>query len=406
MPNRNAVTALLGVAALWLWQVAASQLSSRWLGLPEGPVAGFLALSGALLALDALPSSRPLVLVALKWLAPAETALLRELPLLFSPALVAVVLRPLPAPGQLAVLVVLLVGLALVTVVGGGLLLKPLIRRGGPLNLPAEPAAAPFEAWPVRRQLALLLVATGLALLHRWQPQLRGPVLGFGVGLLATLAGWQVGRALPPRVQRWLPPLVVVAAIGASLLGAAQLSADAYLARQPAGGGGALLWLLGPAVQALALGLVRRFAVVRQRALAVVLPVVGLAALSLLASAQLAAAAGLPREWGLPLALRSVTSAVGLSLAHVIDVDPARTAACIVVTGVLVAQTGPWLLTRLGCRDPVARGVVLGIAGHGLAAAALLRREPLAGVVASLVFGLMAVATALWLVPLRPWLWP
>lgn len=404
--NPQLPATLAGIAALWLWQTAASQLSSHWLGLPEGPVAGFLALSGVLLVLDATPAGRPFAQRALTALRPAEALLLRELPLLFSPALVAVLLRPLPPPRQLAVLLVLLVGLAILTVVGGGLLLRPMVRRSGPLTLPPEPTASAYPPWSLGRQARLLLLAGILAALHRAVPALQGAPLAFAVGLLGTLAGWQLGRAMPQQVQRWLPPLVVVSVVGAGLLVLAGIDASAYLSRQPVGGGGALLWLLGPAVQALALGLVRRFAVVRQRAMVVAVPVVLLAATSLVLSSRLAAAVGLPREWGLPIALRSVTSAVGLSLAHVIEVDPARTAACIVVTGVLVAQVGPWLLTRLGCRDPVARGVVLGIAGHGLAAAALLRREPLAGVVASLVFGLMAVATALWLVPLRPWLWP
>jgi putative effector of murein hydrolase len=141
--------------------------------------------------------------------------------------------------------------------------------------------------------------------------------------------------------------LVVVAVVGAGVLSLAGMTAEQYLNKSPLGGGRALLWLLGPAVQVLALGLARRFAVVQQRTVAVVVPIVALSALSLYVTPHLARLVGLPRDWGLPLALRSVTSAVGLSLADGLPADPTRVAAAIVVTGVFVGQVGPGLLT--GC---------------------------------------------------------
>ena len=395
----------LGVAALWLWQLGAEQIAVQLLGAPPGPVPGLLMLSAVTVLLQQL---RP------AWFArfaaplePAERFLLRQLPLLFSPALVAVLLRPLPGPLALTTLLVLLVVLALATVLVGGVLLRGLLHGASPLVLPAAaqpPPPVPPPSW--RAIAALGLLTAGLAVaLPLVAADLQHKV-GLGLGVAVTVLGWWLGLRLPPAWARFAPPLVVVAVVGASVLSLAGMTADQYLSKSPLGGGRALLWLLGPAVQILALGLARRFAVVQQRTVAVVVPIVTLSALSLYLTPHLARWVGLPREWGLPLALRSVTSAVGLSLADGLPADPTRVAAAIVVTGVFVGQVGPGLLTRLRCHDPVARGVALGIAGHGLAAAELLRREPLAGVVASLVFALTAVATSLWLPWLAPLLWP
>jgi putative effector of murein hydrolase LrgA (UPF0299 family) len=155
----------IGVAALWLWQLGAEQLAVQLLGAPPGPVPGLLMLSAVTVLLQQL---RP------AWFArfaaplePAERFLLRQLPLLFSPALVAVLLRPLPGAWALTTLLVVLVVLALATVLVGGVLLRGLLHGAAPLVLPVAaqpPPPVPPPSWPAIAALGLLTAVLAVAL--------------------------------------------------------------------------------------------------------------------------------------------------------------------------------------------------------------------------------------------------
>ncbi|MEO1001455.1 MAG: LrgB family protein, partial [Pseudomonadota bacterium] len=73
----------------------------------------------------------------------------------------------------------------------------------------------------------------------------------------------------------------------------------------------------------------------------------------------------------------------------------------VILTGILGAALGPWLLARAGVRGEVAAGVALGTASHGIGTGRALQRSEVAGAFAGLAMGLNALATAL----LLPLLW-
>jgi putative effector of murein hydrolase len=80
---------------------------------------------------------------------------------------------------------------------------------------------------------------------------------------------------------------------------------------------------------------------------------------------------------------------------------PSLTAVLVILTGMLGAMLGPFVMTRLGVTDWRARGLAMGTASHGIGTARAVQVNPVAGAFAGLAMGLNALATAL----LLPILW-
>jgi putative effector of murein hydrolase len=78
---------------------------------------------------------------------------------------------------------------------------------------------------------------------------------------------------------------------------------------------------------------------------------------------------------------------------------PAITATLTILTGIIGAVTGPYLLDLVGIQAPEARGFALGVASHGIATARAFSESEAAGSFAGLGMALNAVLTAL-IVPL------
>ena len=102
-----------------------------------------------------------------------------------------------------------------------------------------------------------------------------------------------------------------------------------------------------------------------------------------------------------PAALsRQVTAPLAIAIAGILRADPSLAATIVVVTGLLCANFGRALLDACGVRSPVARGLAMGAAGHGLGTAAMAE-EPEAFPFAAIAMALnAALSTVLVSVPL------
>jgi len=214
--------------------------------------------------------------------------------------------------------------------------------------------------------------------------------------LTAALVGLTVvSYTLARRVALHRPhPLLnpVLLSAGATIL-VLQLSGLGFDPYRPAQE--VLGWLLGPATVALAIPVYNQ----RARLRAVLLPFVcGVLCGTLTTMATVLALAALGRLDGpvlLALAFKSVTAAVGVELARLHGGDPSLTAVFVVVTGMIGASLGPWVLTRCGITDPVARGIALGTISHAQGTAVALAEHETAGALASLAIIGAAISTAL-----------
>lgn len=164
---------------------------------------------------------------------------------------------------------------------------------------------------------------------------------------------------------------------------------DAYLR-----GAVPMVWLLGPATAALALPFYRRRAFLAAHPWTTVLAAVVGSATTLAVVWGLGALLGLPAGLLRAASLKSVTLPVALGLAQVVRAEPGLTTVCVFTSGLIGSAIGPALLTWVGVRSPVARGLALGTLSHAIGTARALEEDPLAGAAGVVALTLSALLIA------------
>jgi putative effector of murein hydrolase len=160
-----------------------------------------------------------------------------------------------------------------------------------------------------------------------------------------------------------------------------------------------LHYLLGTAVVALAVPLHRNLQRLMCRWRGITVSLIAGSLTSIISGLLIAKSLGASGSTLLSIAPKSATAAVSMEIARGIGGIPAVTAALTILTGIVGAVLGPYVLTWCGVHSPAARGVALGTASHGIATARAFSESELTGCSASLAMGLNAILTAL-LVPL------
>ena len=160
-----------------------------------------------------------------------------------------------------------------------------------------------------------------------------------------------------------------------------------------------LHYLLGTAVVALAIPLHRNLQRLMCRWRGITVSLIAGSLTSIISGLLIAKSLGASGSTLLSIAPKSATAAVSMEIARGIGGIPAVTAALTILTGIVGAVLGPYVLTWCGVHSPAARGVALGTASHGIATARAFSESELTGCSASLAMGLNAILTAL-LVPL------
>lgn len=220
------------------------------------------------------------------------------------------------------------------------------------------------------------------------------PLLHLTLTLIAFQAGNFIYRksGLNPICN---PVMLAVIAIVAILV-ATGTSYDSYF-----DGAQFVHFLLGPATVALAIPLYRQFDKVRKSAIVIIV--------SLICGSLTAAGSAVGIAWLLgagklsiiSIAPKSVTAPIAMGIVEQFGGLPSLTAVLVILTGVLGAMLGPFVLNLMGIKDWQARGFALGTASHGIGTARALQVNEVAGAFSGLAMGLNALATAI----LLPILW-
>lgn len=113
---------------------------------------------------------------------------------------------------------------------------------------------------------------------------------------------------------------------------------------------------------------------------------------------------GAQPEWVAPLFAQSVTAPIAMGVAQQIGASPTLTAVFAVVTGILGAVLGRFVLDAVGCRAWWQRGFALGTAAHGIGTSRAFSVNIDAGRFASLAMGLHGVLGALLVPAVARWL--
>ncbi|AWK86693.1 LrgB family protein [Azospirillum thermophilum] len=211
-------------------------------------------------------------------------------------------------------------------------------------------------------------------------------------GLTLTLVAYQAGLWVFERLGRrpvFNPVLIAV------LLLAVTLSLTGVEYKTYFDGAQFVHFLLGPATVALAVPLYNQFSEVRQSAPALVVALLVGSAASALSAVALAWAFGASKATLLSLAPKSVTSPIAMGVSEQIGGLPSLTAVLVILTGIIAATFGTWVLNLVRVKDWRARGFGMGVAAHGIGTARALQVNEVAGAFAGLGMGLNGLATAM-----------
>jgi len=209
----------------------------------------------------------------------------------------------------------------------------------------------------------------------------------FGVTL--TLVVYLLAQNLYRRIGSvWVNPVLVSIVTIILLLKMTGIEHHDY-----ARGGDILLFLLGPSVVALAVPLYQRRKEIWQRKRPIMIGIFAGSLVSIISACGLAWILGGSREIILSLAPKSVTTPIAISIVEKIGGVAPLTAALVVLTGCLGAICGPEFCRLIGVTSPVATGLAVGTAAHGIGTARMFEIDRLAGAVAGLAIGLNGLMT-------------
>lgn len=100
---------------------------------------------------------------------------------------------------------------------------------------------------------------------------------------------------------------------------------------------------------------------------------------------------------------KSATMPIALPLSQQWGGIESVTAIVVFFTGLIGSLIGPWILEKCRITNPIARGLALGSASHGIGTSRAIELGALEGAVSGLAIGLTGVAISL-LIPLFDWL--
>ncbi len=234
---------------------------------------------------------------------------------------------------------------------------------------------------------------TSLPPIHEIWVYLSGSPL---LALTLTLAAWQLGTWLYERSGRH--PLVNPVAIAVAAVAVAIIVIDMPYATYFQGAQ-FVHFLLGTATVSLAVPIHRGLAQLRGRVLPLAAALLGGGAASIGVAIGMARLLGIDAPLQQGLWAKSVTAPIAMGVAERIGASPTLTAVYAVVTGVLGAALGRFVLDAVGCRAWWQRGAAIGIAAHGIGTSRAFTVHPEAGAWASVAMGLHGVVGAV-LIPL------
>ncbi|MEZ0491639.1 LrgB family protein [Kineococcus sp. TBRC 1896] len=210
-----------------------------------------------------------------------------------------------------------------------------------------------------------------------------------GFGLFLTLVAYLGAGELHRRLGRpaLLAPVLVAMVLVAVALEVLGIGYEEYLASVSV-----LTLLLGPATVALALPLLRSGRALLADRGAVLLTLCTTGAVSVAVTVAALELCGAPDDLVLTTLPRSVTTPVALTLGVTIGANTTLAVVLTLVSGVLGATVGPWLLDRVRVRDPRARGFAIGVVSHGIGTSRALAESDAAGGWSSAAMVLNALA--------------
>lgn len=216
--------------------------------------------------------------------------------------------------------------------------------------------------------------------------------------LLLVVGSYYIGTLLYRRLRSaWVHPV----AIGMLLTLVVLLLLDIdYTTFQT--GTAFLDFLLGPTVVALGYLLYEQMEHLRGREIAIFVATAVGGLVGIVSVVLLGHLFGLDTMLIASLQPKSATMPIALPLSERWGGLPSITAIVVFLTGIVGSLIGPWLLEKCGITHPIARGLALGSASHGIGTSRAIELGALEGAVSGLSIGLTGIVISL-LIPIVEW---
>lgn len=210
--------------------------------------------------------------------------------------------------------------------------------------------------------------------------------------LVLTLSAYWLGVTLYERSERnpVVNPVLIAVLIVATTLVLLDLPYEQYFE-----GAQFVHFMLGTATVALAIPIYKGWASLRGRFGVLLLALVAGGATSVGVALGVARLFGLDATLTGGLVAKSVTAPIAMGIAERIQVSPTLTAVYAVITGVLGAVLGRYLMYAMRMKLWWQRGFALGVASHGIGTSRAFSVHPEAGTYASLGMGMHGVLGAI-----------
>ncbi|MBT2695759.1 LrgB family protein [Bacillus sp. ISL-55] len=163
-----------------------------------------------------------------------------------------------------------------------------------------------------------------------------------------------------------------------------------------------MTYFLGPATVALAVPLYRQRKIISAYAVPALFGLVTGIVSTIISAVFIAYLLNLSDLILVSLTIKSITIPVASEVARIIGADSILVAAFVMITGMLGAMIGPFLLNTMKIHDPFSRGLAIGTIAHGIGTAEAAREGELQGAVSGAAMGMAAIITSLFLPIILP----
>lgn len=154
-------------------------------------------------------------------------------------------------------------------------------------------------------------------------------------------------------------------------------------------------FMLGPATVALAIPIYKKWHLIVENGRAIFFSVILGSLFAVLTTYAMAIAFEFDRQVILSLLPRSVTAPISMGISEVIGGIPSLTAIITIITGIIGATFGTFVLDLLQIKQMSARGFGVGLGSHGIGTARAMSRNAEAGVFSAVAMGLSGIVTSL-----------
>ncbi|AZB41992.1 LrgB family protein [Bacillus sp. FJAT-42376] len=213
--------------------------------------------------------------------------------------------------------------------------------------------------------------------------------------LLATFITYLVYRLGKSLYRKWkfplLHPLLICPLV---LIGGIRLfgvPASEYIdASKP------LTHMLGPATVAFAIPIYKNRALIKKYMAEIFFSVTAGSVAAIMTSFLLALWVHLNGEWIISILPRSITTPIAVEVSKEIGGLPTLTTVFVIITGIIGGIIGPSIIKWMAIKTPVARGLMLGMAAHGVGTSKAMEYGELEGTFSSLSMILAGFLTIVW----------